>query len=176
MKKVIIALTVLIIVAGCGGGGDDAVPPQLTPRIDNAVTTDGASKPKYLFEVGDLFNIIVYATDNNLDMDGMVITIYRPMTASTPLFDTYFELPEQTAPSMKYFFIQDAVATGDDVGTWKLEFQITDKLGNESNVYILNFEVLPIPIQDIPDAPELNPQSLDTSIGRSITDSIQDAK
>ena len=87
------------------------------------------------FTIGDYVNFEVYATDPDLDMVKLYITQYHPQDSTTPyLGPDLMSLPSQSAVDMIYYPIDPIEVTG-PAGSWRIEFQIEDSKGNESNVF-----------------------------------------
>jgi hypothetical protein len=141
MKKLFIIIS-LITIIGCGGGGDDAAPPGVVPGIgtlpiiNNVVLTDEDFNPKAVFEIGDEANFKVTATDPEKNMEELIITQYYLDVSKTDPFSgpEVSELPSQSDVSMEYWLLSGTTIDG-PAGNWKLEFQIADSTGLESNVF-----------------------------------------
>ena len=147
MKKLCIIIS-LIMIIGCGGGGDDAAPPGVVPGIgtlpiiNNVVLTDENFNPKAVFEIGDEANFKVTATDPEKNMKELIITqYYLDFSKTDPFYGPEVsELPSQSAASMEYWLLSGTTIDG-PAGNWRLEFQIADSTGLESNVFKVFAEV-----------------------------------
>lgn len=134
MKKILTILIVLFAMFGCegsdgGGGGGTA------PFIDNAVLTDEYFNPKFLFNIGDFGNFLVYASDPDMDIETLFATEFYPATSTTPYIGPIsIFLPSQSDVDMIYFLIEHITVSG-PVGDYRMEFQIDDYAGHASNVF-----------------------------------------
>jgi len=132
----------LIMIIGCGGGGGDGDGQTGTaPTIDDVVLTDENFNPKSQFDIGDTANFIVKATDPNKNMEKLLIEQYFPNDSTgNPYYGPdVIALPSQSDITMTYYLIGRITVDGPD-GNWRIEFQIEDSTGLESNV----FKVFPV--------------------------------
>ena len=140
---ILIALLLPFTYGGCsgGGGGDDGdrgTAPEISPVILLKIV-DGVPTQTLSFDVGDIVNISVIATDPDLDMNTLFTTPYLAPDFDSPAEpDIELELPSQTDPTMEYFFNNFIEISEDLVGNWRLCFWIVDNAGNESNEFCVN--------------------------------------
>jgi len=129
------AATLIVFVFGCGGGGDGG-PVGTAPVIENVFITDENFNLKYQFNIGDAYNFMVTATDPEKNMDEMAVEQYFPSNSTdNPYYGpTIFGLPSQSDNTMTYYLISSGTVTGPS-GDWRIEFQISDSTGFESNVF-----------------------------------------
>ena len=130
------------MIIGCGGGGGDGDGLTGTaPTIDDVVLTDENFNPKSQFDIGDTANFIVKATDPNKNMEKLLIEQYFPNDSTgNPYYGPdVIALPSQSDITMTYYLIGRITVDGPD-GNWRIEFQIEDSTGLESNV----FKVFPV--------------------------------
>ncbi len=133
----VIALGLMTIVGssdggGGGGGGEDL---GTAPKINNVVLYDANWIATASFTIGDYGNFAVYVTDPDLDMINCYITQYYPHDSTTPYHGPdLMSLPSQSDVDMIYYSIDPSGVTG-PAGSWRIEFQIEDSKGNESNVF-----------------------------------------
>jgi hypothetical protein len=132
------ALGLITIVAtggGGGGGGAPSSPPGTAPTITNVVIYDVYWIPSLSFDIGDYANFEVYATDPDLDMTTLFITQYHPADSNIP----YYGPDTMSLPSVStadtYFYTIDPIEVTGPAGSWRIEFQIEDSKGNDSNVF-----------------------------------------
>jgi Ca-activated chloride channel family protein len=135
MKKFCIIVS-LIMIIGCGGGdGDGDGQTGTAPTIDDVVLTDENFIPKSQFDIGDTVNFIVTATDPDKNMEKLLIEQYFPNDSTgNPYYGPdVIALPSQSDITMTYYLIGRITVDGPD-GNWRIEFQIEDSTGLESNV------------------------------------------
>ena len=86
----------------------------------------------------------VYATDPDLDIANLLLTKYWPCNASVPYDGPHIiALSSQFAAEVMYSIIDPMLwnyapiwfLTGYPLGAWRIEFQIEDTQGNESNIF-----------------------------------------
>ncbi|MCK4820537.1 hypothetical protein KA005_32530, partial [bacterium] len=120
---------------GGGGGGAPPSPPETAPTISDVNFYDAYENETYSFTIGEDANFRVYATDPDLDMISCEISQYHPHDSATPYYgpDT-MSLPSQSHTDMVYYSIDPIEVTG-PAGSWRIEFQIIDTKGNESNIW-----------------------------------------
>ena len=130
---VVIAFGLIGIVGSGGGGGGSA---GTAPTIDNVVLTDGNFNPKSEFNIGDTYNVLVTATDPDKNMEELIIEQYHPSDSTgNPYYGPdVLTLTSQAYDSMTYYLIGGGTINGPS-GTWRIEFQIEDSTGLESNVF-----------------------------------------
>jgi Ca-activated chloride channel family protein len=146
MKKFCIIVS-LIMIIGCG----DPVG-KIPPTIDNVVLTDENFNPKSQFDIGDTANFIVTATDPDKNMEKLLIEQYFPNDSTgNPYYDPdVIALPSQSDNTMTYNLIGRLTVDG-PAGNWRIELQIADSTGLESNVFKVFAEVNRVPsIQVLP--------------------------
>ena len=127
-----------IVATGAGGGGGGGAPPsppETAPTISDVNFYDAYENETYSFTIGEDANFRVYATDPDLDMISCEISQYHPHDSATPYYgpDT-MSLPSQSHTDMVYYSIDPIEVTG-PAGSWRIEFQIIDAKGNESNIW-----------------------------------------
>ena len=130
------------MIIGCGGGGGDGDGQTGTaPTIDDVVLTDENFNPKSQFDIGDTANFIVKATDPNKNMEKLLIEQYfsNDSTGNPYYGPDVIALPSQSDITMTYYLIGRITVDGPD-GNWRIEFQIEDSTGLESNV----FKIFPV--------------------------------
>ncbi len=135
MKKFCIIVS-LIMIIGCGGGGDDGGSVGTAPTINNVVLTDENFIPKSQFDIGDTANILVQATDPDKNMKKLLIEQYFPNDSTgNPYYGPdVIALPSQSDITMTYHLIGRITVDG-PAGNWRIEFQIEDSTGLESNLF-----------------------------------------
>jgi len=127
----------IIATGGGGGGGGSAPPPDLgtAPEIWTVEIYDSNWVETYSFDIGEYFNYKVYATDPDKDMLSLYATQYHPHDSNTPYYGPdLIPLPSQPGVDVVIYNIAPIEVTGPS-GTWRVEFQIEDSKGNESNVW-----------------------------------------
>ena len=137
----VIALGLMTIIGtgGGGGGGGSAPPPDLgtAPEIWDAKLYDRNWVETYSFDIGEYANFEVCATDPDKDMVSCYVTQYHPQDSNTP----YYGPDLMSLPSTSYVDVCwhniDPVEIEGPSGTWRIEFQIEDSKGNESNTWKL---------------------------------------
>ena len=133
MKKIFSSLFILFILFGCGIDDDDSCR-GTTPIITDVVffTCDSPDfNPEHedTFNVGDEFDVIIYATDCDLDMDILYFDLED------------YDLPEQVGVDRGYHF-QDCFIIDDvPAGLYIVEFQIEDSVGHRSNTFPVKIKV-----------------------------------
>ena len=131
---VVIAFGLIGIVGSGGGGGGGQA--GTAPTIDNVVLTDENFNPKYEFDIGDTYNLLVTATDPDRNMEEIIIEQYHPSDSTgNPYYGPdVLALPSQAADTMTYYLIGGGTIVGPS-GTWRIEIQIEDSTLLESNVF-----------------------------------------
>ena len=135
----VIALGLMTIVAtgGGGGGGGSAPPPDLgtAPEITEVILYDSNWVETLSFDIGEYANFKVHATDPDEDMESLYVTQYHPHDSNTPYYGPdLMSLPSVSAVDVYYYNIAPIEVAGPS-GTWRVEFQIEDSKGNESNIW-----------------------------------------
>lgn len=129
----------IIATGGGGGGGGSAPPPDLgtAPEITAVILYDSNWVETLSFNIGEYANFKVYATDPDKDMESLYVTQYHPHDSNTPYYGPdLMSLPSVSAVDVYYYNITPIEITGPS-GTWRVEFQIEDSKGNESNIWKL---------------------------------------
>lgn len=143
----VIVLGLISIVGSNGGGGGDSsstgeVSHDTAPIINSVELYDANWNLNYSFTIGDYANFAVYATDSDKDMECCYITQYYPLDSNTPYYGPdIMYLPSQSDVDMVYWNINPIEVTG-PAGDWRIEFQIEDANGNESNIFKVYTSVL----------------------------------
>ncbi len=149
MKKIFIMLIVIIMLFGCGVESDDScgstVPTITKVSFHDCYDCDGNECVDYEntmfeFNIGDEFDIIIEATDCNLDMKYLVITIYCEDDWTTPCDLLYYDLPKQMDTERGYHF-DPCFIMDYPVGSKIYEFQIEDGDGHISNILPVTIKV-----------------------------------
>ncbi len=143
MKKLFAIFIILLVMFGCGG--IDAPDSEKAPIITNVVfftCNDPTFNPdhKYVFNINDEFDILIYATDHNLDMETLFITEYCVNSLTTVCDTNSYELPDQVGVDRGYHFANCFTVDG-PVGSYKFEFQIDDVAGHSSNIFKLYYTI-----------------------------------
>lgn len=138
MRKLTIILTMLgllfVIISGCNGG-DGAAPLGTAPKINDAALYDIYWDETYSFAIGDWVNWAIWATDPDLDMTSLYVTQYHPSDSTTPYYGPdYIGLPSQSDADMIYYAVNPTQVIG-PIGSWRIEFQVEDAKGNDSNIF-----------------------------------------
>ena len=136
MKKFCIIVS-LIMIIGCGGGSSgDGGSVGTAPTINNVVLTDENFIPKSQFDIGDTANILVQASDPDKNMKKLLIEQYFPNDSTgNPYYGPdVIALPSQSDITMTYHLIGRITVDG-PAGNWRIEFQIEDSTGLESNLF-----------------------------------------
>ncbi len=135
MKNLVTILIIIFMLHGCFGadvhdldGNDNKV-----PIITSVVFTDDDNKQTATFNIGDSFDILVNATDPDLDMGILFITEYCVNDLMTLCYGPTHSILDQEEVDEGYrrsgnFF--DSLP-----GFYKFEFQIEDFNGNSSNIF-----------------------------------------
>lgn len=135
MKKFILISILFLFINGCGGGGDGGGPAQTAPKIIDVTIYDENWNIEYSFNIGELANFEVDASDPDLDMETLLVTQYYPSDSQDIyLGPVIFSLPSQSSAEMTYWNIDPIEIIG-PAGGWRIEFQIEDSLGHESNIF-----------------------------------------
>ena len=147
--KSVAILFAILISFGCGGGGGGGdVPPTTAPTISSLTAfkiVNGVPIETLSFDIGDMSNIEITASDPDLDMNTVFISQFLLPELDSPFFPTSEQiLPSQSDPNMKYFFIDPIEIVG-PAGNWRMCIWIVDKAGNESNQFCINAVVEPPP-------------------------------
>lgn len=139
----LIALSLPFTYGGCngGGGGDDSgTPPSISSVILYKIV-DGTPTETLIFDIGDEYNVNIYASDPDLNMSTLYVSEYLLPDLDTPYYPTGETiLPSQVAADMIYFLIENGVVAG-PAGDWRVCFLIIDGAGNESNEFCLNIVI-----------------------------------
>jgi len=136
----VIALGLMTII-GTGGGGGGAPPPDLgtAPKINNVelLKWDGNDwVVTTTYNIGDTANFYVYASDPDLDLSTLTVSQYYPHDSSTPYYGPdSVSLGSQPTADLIVYLITPITVEG-PAGNWRIEFQLADAKGNESNVFI----------------------------------------
>lgn len=129
------------IYGGCAGGGGGGGNQGTTPSISSVLLfkmVAGAPVETLTFEIGDEFNINVFATDPDLDMHTLYASQYLFPDLNSPYFPiAEFIMPTQTDTNMVYFLITNSEVVG-PAGDWRICFYIVDEAGNESDDFCVN--------------------------------------
>ena len=142
MKKTLTVLIALFTVFGCGGSDGSGGSGGTAPVINSVVLTDEFSNPTSIFNIGDIANVVITATDPDLDMENILITQYHPSDSNTPYYGPdVVMLPSQSQPTMMYTFVGGVTIVGPS-GTWRTEFQVEDYAGHASNIFRVYSSVL----------------------------------
>ena len=144
IKSVAILFSILISFGCGGGGGGGDVPPTTAPTISSITAfkiVNGFPIESLSFDIGDMSNIEITASDPDLDMNTVFISQFLLPDLDSPFFPTSEQiLPSQSDPNMKYFFIDPIEIVG-PAGNWRMCIWIVDKAGNESNEFCVNVVV-----------------------------------
>lgn len=135
MKKVFLTLMALLFIYSCGGGGGSGgSPPQNLPKITDVIICNEDWFAQYSFDIGEYANFIVYAEDPDLNMETLYVNLYLS-ESSIPYFGPviYF-LPDQSDVETSYYN-SDPIEIIWPSGEYRLEFEIEDAKGNESNIF-----------------------------------------
>ena len=135
MKKLFAIFIILLVISGCGGGDDpyDRTAPIITDVIIVDII-DGIAVEKTEFNIDDKFDILIYATDPDLDIESLFITEYCPEVVGICNGPAYIPLPKQVGVKRGYHFTNQGTITG-PTGDYRLEFQIEDYEGHLSNIF-----------------------------------------
>lgn len=125
MKKLFVVFIILLVAFGCGGIEDsgDCSTPVITNVVFYTPTGDDFNPPhESTFNVGDEFDVIVYASDCDLDM----YILYSDV-------GNHY-LPPQTGVDRGYHFAEPFIMNI-PAGVYIFEFQIEDYEGHISNIF-----------------------------------------
>jgi len=93
------------------------------------------------FNVGDTVSFTIAASDDDLNMQILWVTIFGSTDNDNPYEGPYeLSLPDQTSSDMTYYFIY-SIVLDDPAGTYIVDFQVEDSKGNLSNEYSLNYTI-----------------------------------
>ena len=135
MKRLLLISILFLFVGGCGGGGDGGSPPQTTPKIIDVAIYDEYWNVEYSFTIGEFANFSVDASDPDLDMKSLLVTQYYPSDSQNIYYGpSLLSLPSQSSVEMTYWNIDPIEIIG-PAGSWRIEFEIEDSLGHESNIF-----------------------------------------
>jgi len=143
MRKPLSILSILLIgitllCPGCNGG-NGGTPPGTAPRINwvELYLWGGPYVPTFTFTIGEQVEFLVSATDPDLDIKTLYITQYYPADATSPYYGPDpLSLPSQSDADALYWPLAPTEVTG-PAGDWRIEFQISDARGNESNTFTI---------------------------------------
>jgi hypothetical protein len=126
----------LIAIIGSGGGGGGGGGTNGTaPKITDANIYDSNWIETYSFTIGEDANFAIYASDPDLDIESCEISEYYPADSTTPYNGPVsMALPSQSQTDVFYYNIDPLEVTG-PAGSWRIEFQIIDAKGNQSNIF-----------------------------------------
>jgi hypothetical protein len=80
----------------------------------------------------------VWVTDRDLDIKTLYMTQYYPFDATTPYYGPdSLPLPSQSIPEEVYCSLAPVEVEG-PAGSWRIEFQVSDARGNDSNIFTVN--------------------------------------
>jgi len=132
----IIALGLITIVAtGGDGGGNHST--GTAPEILGVDLYDSNWDKCQVFDIGDYVNFKIHAKDPDKDMEKVYITQYHPSDSSTPYYGPdVIDLPS-TSKIEEVFYNLTPILVDGPSGGWRIEFQIEDSQGNESNIWII---------------------------------------
>lgn len=148
MKKLLVVPIIVLVIFGCSGADNTTSEKKapIIPDITDVVfftcnSPDFNPEHEPVFNVGDEFDIIIYASDRNLDMEILFVTECDISdckgTYSGPVS---YALPAQIGAHRGYHFdrcfIWDVPA-----GFYRFEFQIDDSAGHSSNIFEVVIEV-----------------------------------
>ena len=143
-----------IVATGSGSWGtfeygwypkpDSPTPPDLgtAPMITLVYVYDSNWVETDSFDIGEYNNFRVYASDPDKDMRRIYITEYYPDDSTTPYHGPVSETLPCVSTVDTYYYRNEPYEVTGPSGTWRVEFQIEDSKGNESNIwkayYIVN--------------------------------------
>jgi len=132
----LLLLIFLILFCACSGGDDNnGEPSQTAPKINNVKIYNSHGTEDYSFNIGEYAIFGVSATDPDMDMTNLLIWQYYPADSTTPYYGpSTVALPSQSEANAIYSTIDPIEIIG-PAGYWKIEFQLEDSKGNESNVF-----------------------------------------
>ncbi len=140
MKKIFIMLIVIIMLFGCVGETTDScesTTPVITDVVFYTPTGDDFNPPhKSVFNVDDEFDIIIYATDCDLDIE----LLFMAYCISNCYTKEYI-LPPQVGVDRGYHFAKNFIMNV-PIGFYLFEFWIEDGAGHSSNIVEVEIEVL----------------------------------
>jgi hypothetical protein len=121
------------MLCGCVGEVDDSCG-NTTPTINKVVFYNcgyDVFNPDHecVFNVGDKFDVIIYATDCDMDM----YTLYSSLGI--------YDLPEQVGVDRGYHFENCFIVDDVPIGFYIFKFEIEDRNGHRSNIVEIEIEV-----------------------------------
>jgi len=128
----VIVLGLITIVGTGGGGGGKST--GTAPEIYSAKLYNNNWVETYNFNIGGYVKFMVCATDPNKNMETLYINQYYPSNATTPYYSNLLPLPS-TAETWECFYSSAPTLIQGPSGNWRVEFQIEDSKGNESNIW-----------------------------------------
>lgn len=142
MKKNLFLILLVLLLSSCGssGSGSSGTAPSLAnvvPVLYNSAIDD--YEITYSFSNGDYWNLIMSASDPDLDITSAEITFFRG--------DEIFEgpdtvlLPTQSEESMVYFFIEDPYLSDTPLDSYRIRVKMIDAQGNSSREFFVNVVV-----------------------------------
>lgn len=149
MKKLISLLFVVLLVVSCSGGGggggnDNGTRPVIADLVmyeRNPITNE--YEESYVYEIGDMVNFEVYASDPDLDMDTLYASQYLLPNTTEPYYPESTQLlPTQSDADMIYYLLEDVEIEG-PAGNWRFCVYIVDERGNESDEFCVNIVTNP---------------------------------
>jgi len=148
-KKLFLALVFSLLALSCSGGGGGSDDYGTPPRINNIyfAPEDNWDGAVTVLSQSERYVLLMWATDPDLDMVDLCMTDYV-LPQNMP-YDTYcMAMPMQVSEEVFYFFVDQNTGQGLDfsflpAGEYRVEFQITDLQGNNSNLFNLTVYVVP---------------------------------
>jgi len=125
----IISVMIILLLFSCANKGE-------APYISNVVITDIFDVPINSASIGD--TVYCYITAEDEDKDMTILNIKQYLN-NTLMSNNDYALPATTV--VKEIFYTIATIQG-PTGNWRIDFQITDAEGNDSNIYSINFTVV----------------------------------
>jgi hypothetical protein len=133
-KVVAIVLLMVFTLVGCNDpfGSEDDKDKGTAPQIHQVIlgyynSINGQFSPTYRFAIGERADALISASDPDLDMATLTTKTTHVDSRNA---DTYtIRIEGQPQVDMTYLAYMEIIGP---VGEWKVEFQITDREGNNS--------------------------------------------
>jgi len=94
-----------------------------------------------VFNVGDSMSFTIDASDDDLNMKILWITIYDEADDETPYMGPLeISLPDQAASDVIYYY-PFTIVLDDPSGQYTIDFQIEDERGNLTDIYTVNYTI-----------------------------------
>ena len=138
MKKIAVMLVFVASIIGCdyvSDDNDDDVDLGTAPEILDVVFRDEYGVRTEIFTIGELANVDVQATDPDKDMETIYVTTFLPNDAEVPHWGPEGSPLPSVSERTDWFYNIEAFEVTGPAGDYRIEFEITDAMGNDSDVF-----------------------------------------